>query len=125
MIISEHTPGQNTGAEHQDRRPFITPDLPTGTITFLFTDIEGSTKRWEQHPQAMRTALARHDDILRTCIEANDGYIFKTVGDAFCAAFSSPTSALQATLASQLALHAEEWAGEIGSLRVRMSVHTG
>ena len=62
-------------------------NLPTGTVTFLFTDIEGSTKRWEQYPQAMSVALARHDDILRQAIEANGGYVFKTVGDAFCAAF--------------------------------------
>jgi class 3 adenylate cyclase len=55
---------------------------PTGTVTFLFTDIEGSTKLWERHPAAMQTALARHDEILRGAIEERGGYVFKTVGDA-------------------------------------------
>jgi class 3 adenylate cyclase len=62
---------------------------PTGTVTFLFTDIEGSTKLWEQYAQAMQIALARHDEVLRSAIEERGGYIFKTVGDAFCAAFST------------------------------------
>ena len=63
---------------------------PTGTVTFLFTDIEGSTKLWERHPEAMQAALARHDEILRGAIEQRGGYVFKTVGDAFCCAFLQP-----------------------------------
>ena len=59
--------------------------LPTGTVTFLFTDIEGSTKLWEAHPETMRVALARHDALVRTTIVNANGYVFKTVGDAFCA----------------------------------------
>src|SRR5436190_1999629 len=101
------------------------PALPSGTVTFLFTDIEGSTKRWEQYPAQMRAALARHDDILRAAIEANDGYVFKTVGDAFCAAFASPHDALRAALSCQQALLGEQWAEEIGQVRVRMALHTG
>jgi predicted ATPase/class 3 adenylate cyclase len=97
---------------------------PTGTVTFLFTDIEGSTKLWERDAPAMQEALARHDELLRTAIEARGGYVFKTVGDAFCAAFSTPTDALEAALASQSALLAEEW-GEIGVLQVCMALHTG
>jgi class 3 adenylate cyclase len=58
---------------------------PTGTVTFFFTDIEGSARLWERHPQAMQSALSRHDDILREAIEERGGYVFKTVGDAFCA----------------------------------------
>ena len=65
--------------------------LPSGTLTFLFTDLEGSTKLWEEHPEAMRLALARHDTLLRQAIEDNNGYVFKTVGDAFCAAFATPS----------------------------------
>ena len=61
-------------------------DTSIGTFTFLFTDIEGSTKRWEQHPEQMRVALARHDELLRHAIEAQGGRVFKTVGDAFYAA---------------------------------------
>jgi predicted ATPase/class 3 adenylate cyclase len=99
--------------------------LPTGTVTFLFTDIEGSTKRWEEQPQAMQRALRRHDTILRAAIEQSGGYVFKTMGDAFCASFSVPTDAFQASLAAQQAISAEVWAEEIGELRVRMALHTG
>ena len=58
---------------------------PTGTVTFLFTDIEGSTKMWERNPEAMQGTLSHHDEILREAIEERGGYVFKTVGDAFCA----------------------------------------
>ena len=60
-------------------------ELPTGTVTFLFTDIEGSTRLWEEHPDAMRQALVQHDDLLRACIESCSHHVFKTAGDAFCA----------------------------------------
>src|SRR5882724_1832266 len=99
-------------------------NLPKGTITFLFTDIEGSTKLWERCPEAMRLALARHDLILREVIERNHGYVFKTVGDAFCAALPTAPDALQAALEAHLALQREEW-GETGPIRVRMGLHTG
>ena len=97
---------------------------PTGTVTFLFTDIEGSTKLWEKHPDAMRRALVRHDDLLRGCIEGREGYVFKTVGDAFCAAFPTANRALEAALAAQLDLAAEPWETET-PLLVRMALHTG
>ena len=67
--------------------------LPSGTVTFLFTDIEGSTALWDAHPEAMRPALARHDEILRGAIEGNGGHVFKTVGDAFCAVFAAAPDA--------------------------------
>src|SRR5437870_10810683 len=82
---------------------------PTGTVTFLFTDIEGSTTLWEQHPQAMQLALQRHDALLRQAIEANNGYVFKTVGDAFCAAFPTAVDALSATLSAHRALQSQDW----------------
>jgi class 3 adenylate cyclase len=97
---------------------------PTGTVTFLFTDIEGSTKMWERSPQAMQAALARHDEILRWAIVERGGYVFKTVGDAFCCAFWTATDALDAALEVQRTLFDEEWQ-EIGPLRVRMALHTG
>src|ERR1700694_1169581 len=100
-------------------------ELPSGTITFLFTDIEESTKRWEQSPQQMQAALARHDAILRQAIEANGGYVFKTVGDAFCAAFATPHDALRAALGAQSAVSDEQWDSAIGLVRVRMALHTG
>ncbi len=97
---------------------------PTGTVTFLFTDIEGSTKLWERYPEPMKAALGRHDAILSAVIESHQGYVFKTVGDAFCAAFPTAASALAAALAAQRALAAEPW-GVTGPLRVRMALHTG
>lgn len=98
---------------------------PTGTVTFLFTDIEGSTKMWEGSPEAMRVALVRHDEILREATETRGGYIFKTVGDAFCTVFPTAQDALEAALTAQRVLISEEWSEEIGSLRVRMALHTG
>ena len=100
------------------------PAPPTGTVTFLFTDIQGSTRLWELHPDAMRPALARHDDLLRESIEGHEGHVFKTVGDAFCAAFPTADTALQAALAAQRALAAEAWKTET-PLLVRMALHTG
>ncbi|MDQ2762777.1 MAG: adenylate/guanylate cyclase domain-containing protein, partial [Pseudomonadota bacterium] len=101
-------------------------NLPNGTVTFLFTDIQGSTRLWERHPDAMRTALARHDALLRGSIEAHGGHVFKTVGDAFHAAFARPGEALGAALQAQTALHAELWPLPEGdSLRVRLALHTG
>jgi predicted ATPase/class 3 adenylate cyclase len=99
--------------------------VPTGTVTFLFTDIEGSTKLWEQSPESMRAALTRHDAILREAIEGHGGFVFKTVGDAFCAAFPTALDALESALAAQRALFSEAWQEEIGTLRVRMALHTG
>jgi predicted ATPase/class 3 adenylate cyclase len=98
--------------------------LPTGAITLLFSDIEGSTQRWEERPEAMVSALHRHDQLLRGAIEANRGHIFKTVGDAFCAAFSSATDGVAAALDAQRALAAEDFSA-VGELRVRIAVHSG
>jgi len=97
---------------------------PTGTVTFLFTDIEGSSRLWERFPVDMGPALARHDTLLRSAIEAKDGFVFKTVGDAFCAAFHTADGAMESALAAQAALFAEDW-GAVGPLRVRMGLHTG
>jgi predicted ATPase/class 3 adenylate cyclase len=100
-------------------------ELPTGTITFLFTDIEGSTRRWEAYPSQMRAALDHHNTILHDAFTRHGGYIFKTMGDAFCAAFSSPHDALLTALSVQLSLHTADWPHETGDLRVRMALHTG
>src|SRR5258707_14573775 len=106
------------------RSPKMT-NPPTGTVTFLFTDIEGSTKRWEAHPEAMHAALARHDVILRGVIESQGGYVFKTIGDAFCAAFHTTLQALKAALNAQQGLLSEQWPGETGQLTVRIALHVG
>jgi predicted ATPase/class 3 adenylate cyclase/Arc/MetJ family transcription regulator len=97
---------------------------PTGTVTFLFSDIEGSTVRWEQHRDAMAAALERHDALMRGTLEAQGAYVFKTVGDAFCAAFASAQEATVAALAAQRALAAEDFSA-VDGLRVRMALHSG
>lgn len=99
-------------------------DPPTGTVSLLFTDIEGSTRLWETRADAMRAALARHDLLLRQCIEDRRGHIFKTGGDAFCAAFPTAPDAVAAALDAQRALVREPWP-EGATLKVRMALHTG
>jgi predicted ATPase/class 3 adenylate cyclase len=100
-------------------------EQPSGTITFLFTDIQGSTRLWEVQPEAMSAALSRHDSILRDVIERNSGYVFKTIGDAFCSAFFSAENAVSAAVEAQRALDGEDWPEEVGDIRVRMALHTG
>jgi predicted ATPase/class 3 adenylate cyclase/Tfp pilus assembly protein PilF len=103
----------------------IMSELPTCTITFLFTDIEGSTIRWERSPEQMSLALARHDEILRSSLESWGGAIFKTVGDAFYATFATAGAAISAAVAAQRTLAAETWHDSVGPLRVRMAIYTG
>jgi predicted ATPase/class 3 adenylate cyclase len=89
--------------------------VPSGVVTFLFTDIEGSTRRWEADPEVMRVALAAHDEVVRTAIEAHGGWLFKHTGDGVCAAFASPRSGVDAAVAAQRVLE----------LPVRMGLATG
>jgi len=93
----------------------MTTAAPSGVVTFLFTDVEGSTRRWENDAQAMRAALVVHDKVLRTVIEAYDGFLFSHTGDGFVAAFASPMSAVNAAIDAQR---------ELG-LPVRMGLATG
>ncbi|MDQ1393608.1 MAG: hypothetical protein QOF30_2585 [Acidimicrobiaceae bacterium] len=97
---------------------------PSGLVTLMFTDIEGSTKAWEAHPVAMKAALARHDELLRAEIEGAGGYVFKTVGDAFCAAFQEASVALGTAVVLQQVLATETWP-EATPIRVRMALHSG
>ena len=99
-------------------------ELPSGTVTFLFTDVEGSTRLWEEHPEAMQSALSRHDELVRGAIESYAGRVVKTTGDGFHAAFATARDALDAALVAQLALTDESWPGT-GPIRVRMGIHTG
>ncbi len=99
--------------------------MPSGVVTFLFSDIEGSTKLWERAPDAMREALGAHDALLRRVVEQHHGVVFKTVGDACYCAFGDPADALTAAVEGQRALHSVAWPGEIGDLRVRMGIHSG
>ena len=93
----------------------MTAAAPSGVVTFLFTDVEGSTRRWEADADLMRAALAAHDDVLRSAIEGHGGFMFKHTGDGVCAAFSSPRAAVDAAIAAQRALE----------LPVRMGIATG
>ena len=97
---------------------------PTGVVSFLLTDIEGSTRLWEDHPADMEVALARHDEILRHEIESRRGVVFSLGGDAFNAAFPVPEDAADASVAIQSALASEPWPGE-ARIRVRIGLHTG
>jgi predicted ATPase/class 3 adenylate cyclase len=98
--------------------------LPSGTVTFAFTDIEGSTQRWDRDPAAMQAAVRRHDEIMRAAIVEHCGHVFKTIGDAFCAAFGRAEDAVAALLAAQRALAAEDFSA-VGGIRVRAAIHTG
>jgi predicted ATPase/class 3 adenylate cyclase/DNA-binding CsgD family transcriptional regulator len=104
--------------------PTEPPELPTGTVAFLFTDLEGSTRLLEAQPTAYRDAVRRHHALLRWAVEASGGVVFETVGDAVYAAFARPTDAVVAALRGQLALAREPW-GAAGPLRARMGVHLG
>src|SRR5215208_319606 len=98
-------------------------NLPTGTVTFFFTDIEGSTKLAQEHPDEMPSLLARHNEILSESIAAHDGFTFRIVGDSFSAAFRTATDALNAALDAQRKLQNELWSP--APIKVRMGVHTG
>ena len=97
---------------------------PSGTVTLLFTDVEGSTRLWDAERDAMAAALRRHDEILRDAIEQAGGYVFKTVGDSFCAAFSAARPGLDAALAAQRNLAAQSWPTS-RPIVVRMGLHAG
>jgi predicted ATPase/class 3 adenylate cyclase len=100
------------------------PEPASGTLTFLFTDLEGSTRRWEQFPHAMKVALERHDAILGAAVAGANGQVLKSIGDGLMAVFGSAAAAVSACLAAQRRLAEEPW-GETGPLRVRMGLHAG
>ena len=101
--------------------PIMNSKLPSGTVTFLFTDIESSTRLWEQYPEEMKPALAKHDSILKQAVESNHGYIIKTTGDGVHAVFGKAIDSVMATLLAQHSLH--QTADRL--IRVRMGLHTG
>jgi predicted ATPase/class 3 adenylate cyclase/Tfp pilus assembly protein PilF len=99
--------------------------LSSGTITFLFTDIQSSTPLWEKHPQEMSRALEQHNAIIRQVMTEHDGTIFKVIGDAFQVAFTNPAHAVEAAIEVQRRLNSAVWPEATGELRVRMGIHTG
>jgi predicted ATPase/class 3 adenylate cyclase len=98
-------------------------EYPTGTVTFLFTDIEGSTKIAQDHPDSWEDLRHRHHTILYSAIGSQNGYVFEIIGDAFCAAFHTAGDALRAAIRSQQDLQAEKWGEAV--IKVRMGIHTG
>lgn len=143
LAIAARPVGDRSADEVSDAEPFLTREppgsreLPSGTVTFLFTDIEASTQFWEEQPEAMRTALAHHEALLREAIEAHGGVVFKTAGNQLWAAFRAAPDALAAAIAAQptLATAGEEATRSVGPLaeagtslpgpKVRMALHTG
>ena len=99
-------------------------NLPAGTVSFLFTDIEGSTRLLEEHPQEMGAAMSRHHDLLLLAVEANGGIVFETLGDGVYASFARASDGVRAAIEGQQAIRAENW-GAVGEIRVRMGLHTG
>ncbi len=100
--------------------------LPTtGVLTFLFTDIEGSTIRWERYPEAMQTAIVHHDNLMYNIVEKHHGMVFKTVGDAFYVVFDSANNAINAAIEAQRLLSLAVWDEDINPIRVRIALHTG
>jgi len=112
------------GTSEAHEKPQQPAPLPAGTVTFLFTDIEGSAQRWERHRDAMKAAVARHEQLLTAAMQQHGGYVFKTVGDAFCAAFATAPDAVAAAVDAQRAL-AEEDFSAVDGLYVRIGLHTG
>jgi class 3 adenylate cyclase len=99
-------------------------DLPRGTVTFLFTDIEASTRLWHEHPDTMPEAYGRHDAILREAVLAHEGVVYKTIGDAFQIAFPTAVDGVVAALKAQRTVLAESWPMP-EPVKVRMALHTG
>lgn len=97
---------------------------PSGTVTFLFSDIEGSTQKWEENADQMQAAFARQETIMRRVMGENGGHVYKMIGDAFQVAFDTAPQALAAAKLAQNLLQTEPW-GDIGPILVRMSLHTG
>ena len=100
------------------------PELPSGTVTFLFTDIEGSTRLWEEHPEAMQAALARHDAILGDAVDANGGTVVKTTGDGSTRCSRRRATASRPRSTASWGWRREPW-GVTGPISVRMGLHTG
>ena len=99
-------------------------NIPSGTITFLFSDIEGSTQRWEKDRETMQSAFNRQEEIMRAAMERHGGYVYKMIGDAFQVAFSSAPAALAAAWEAQRGMQDEAWGGAV-PLKVRIGLHTG
>ena len=120
-IVRQHPDVAWAGSPAKDT---ATPDLPSGTVTFLFTEVEGSTRLWDESPDVMSHAMPRHDELLRDAVESHDGFIVKNTGDGFHAVFATAHDAVTAAVAAQRGLLADDW-NIAETVRVRMGIHTG
>jgi predicted ATPase/class 3 adenylate cyclase len=116
--------GDGLASRRGSGRGALATELPQGTVTFLFTDLEGSTRLWEAHPGEMREALARHNTIVRGAVESHGGVVFSTMGDGLAAVFASAREAVRAVLAAQQGLGAVDWGEVTGPLAARMGLLT-
>src|SRR6187549_133852 len=98
-------------------------NIPTGNVTFLFTDIEGSTKLSQEFPDKLPLALEIHNTILKAAIESSNGFLFKKIGDAFCAAFQNAADAVKAAVTAQLNIANEKWDDAV--IKIRIGIHSG
>jgi len=126
MSPSSRNPGRGT---HECELASVTAmknneerSIPQGRVTLLFTDVEGSVRHWATNTEGTARSLERHDDIVRTAIEGNNGYVFGTAGDAFQGAFQDPNDAIRAAVGAQAQLAAVDW-GNDPELKVRMGLH--
>ncbi len=99
--------------------------LPSGVVTFLFTDVVGSSTKWDMAGDVMGRAIRRHDEIIEKAIASQSGEVVKKTGDGFMAVFANPTEAVSAAVESQRMLGAEAWDAAIADFAVRMGIHTG
>lgn len=122
LLYDEHQVGSGKSIQIQ-RKGISIQKLPSGTVSFLFTDIEGSTKLSQQHPESMPALLKRHHAILDQAIAAHNGFTLEIVGDSYAVAFHNASAALETALEIQRALHKEAWSP--APIKVRMGIHTG
>jgi len=129
VVVSEISESATTGTAAPRRSPAGPgesgeTELPAGTVTFVFTDIEGSTRLWETEPAAMARSLVLHNETLHAAFTRHGGVVFSTMGDGMAVAFSSAAGAVRAALEAQQALMAARWPAGTGVLKVRMGLHT-
>src|SRR4029077_3281067 len=119
-IVRQHP---DVGWAGSPRKDAGSSDLPSGTVSFLFTDVEGSTRLWDESPDVMSHVMPCHDELLRDAVDSHDGLIVKTTGDGLHAVFATAHDAVTAAVAAQRSLLADDW-NIAQTVRVRMGIHT-
>ena len=120
-IVRQHPDASWTGSPTKDAG---TAGLPSGTLTFLFTEVQDAPRLWDEYPDVMHNAMARHDELFRDAVTSHDGFVLRTTGDGFHAVFATAHDAVTGAVAAQTELLADDW-NITGTVRVRMGIHTG